>query len=301
LTPEECLELFTKQLRKKKKLNTSILDNTALKSKLLEMFEELSGLDNWGNARDIITLEKKVFRKIVGSTAPSQADLVVDEETIIQHVDAMISERVHRSQNVMTHLRAANSSLPVASQNPPNVPPPTTTISQSAPTITAQTESPPPPPPEPAQTASNDNPPRDTGVSDETWAQLQRDKADTETRDQACQTLLNLQSRAISEFKSQTQTPPTSQDENNEDDESRRLLEAQRIQKELERRAKEEELRELERKRKEMEAQRKKEAEAQKKLRKMGVCCTGYHWVRQSGGWRCAGGSHWVSEGELGL
>ncbi|KAI9764838.1 MAG: hypothetical protein M1840_007984 [Geoglossum simile] len=302
LTPDECLELFTKQLREKKKLNTSILDNSALRAKSLKMFKELSGLDNWGNARDIITLEKKVFRKIVASTPPSQVDMVVDEDTVVQHVDAMISERIHRSQSVLTlnhHSPAANSSPQVAFQNPRNVPPPTTTVARSAPTTTARTESPPPPPPEPAQTASHDNPPRDRGISDETWAQLQRDKADAETHDQAYQTLLNHQSRSISEFKSQTQIPPTSQDENNEDDESRRLLEAQRIQKELECRAKEEELRELERKRKEMEAKRKKEAEAQKKLRKMGICCMGYRWIRQSGGWRCAGGTHWVSEGEL--
>ncbi|KAI9764249.1 MAG: hypothetical protein M1839_005972 [Geoglossum umbratile] len=272
LTPGECLELFTKQLRKKRKLDTSVLDNSALRAKLMKRFEELSGLDNWGNARDIITLEKKVFRKVMAFTPPSQADMVVDEDMVIQHADDMISERIHRSQSALAlnnYPPAANSGSPAAFHSPHNAPPSTIAISQSTPTATAQTESPPPPPPEPTETASHNNPPRDRGVSDEIWAELERGKADAEIRDQAYRTLLNNQSCAISELKFQMQTPPTSQDESNGNDESRRLLEVQRIQKELERRAKEEKLRELERKRKEMEAEKKKEAEAQKKLKKM--------------------------------
>jgi hypothetical protein len=43
------------------------------------------------------------------------------------------------------------------------------------------------------------------------------------------------------------------------------------------------------------------EQRAQMKLRQMGVCPVGYRWIKQSSGYRCAGGSHWVDNSSLGL
>jgi hypothetical protein len=60
-------------------------------------------------------------------------------------------------------------------------------------------------------------------------------------------------------------------------------------------------LAEHERKRKVAEMERRKEAEAQQKLRQMGVCCMGYRWIKQTGGYRCAGGAHWVDDAALKL
>ncbi|KAF8213837.1 hypothetical protein K438DRAFT_1802339 [Mycena galopus ATCC 62051] len=59
--------------------------------------------------------------------------------------------------------------------------------------------------------------------------------------------------------------------------------------------------RELEAERKAVELERKKEAEAQAALRSMGVCVAGFRWIKQSGGYRCAGGSHFVSDAQLGI
>lgn len=42
-----------------------------------------------------------------------------------------------------------------------------------------------------------------------------------------------------------------------------------------------------------------KEQAVQKALEKMGVCPMGFHWIQMSGGYRCAGGSHFVSDNEL--
>jgi hypothetical protein len=53
--------------------------------------------------------------------------------------------------------------------------------------------------------------------------------------------------------------------------------------------------REAERKRKEQDAQ------AQRKLREMGVCPVGFRWINMGTYYRCAGGSHVVSMSELGL
>ncbi|KAI4221327.1 MAG: hypothetical protein L6R40_008641 [Gallowayella cf. fulva] len=58
-------------------------------------------------------------------------------------------------------------------------------------------------------------------------------------------------------------------------------------------------LRESERRRREEE--RRKEAAAQRKLRTLGVCVARYRWIKQAGGYRCAGGSHYESDAQLGL
>ena len=37
----------------------------------------------------------------------------------------------------------------------------------------------------------------------------------------------------------------------------------------------------------------------QEKLRQMGRCCMGYKWLREGAGYRCAGGSHYVTDEQL--
>ncbi|EAQ84249.1 hypothetical protein CHGG_10653 [Chaetomium globosum CBS 148.51] len=49
------------------------------------------------------------------------------------------------------------------------------------------------------------------------------------------------------------------------------------------------------------EEARKKAEEARRRLKAMGLCPAGYEWIQQVGGWRCAGGSHFVMAGEGGL
>lgn len=41
------------------------------------------------------------------------------------------------------------------------------------------------------------------------------------------------------------------------------------------------------------------EESAQRKLKHAGVCVQGFRWVKREGGWRCAGGSHFVSDEQL--
>jgi hypothetical protein len=51
----------------------------------------------------------------------------------------------------------------------------------------------------------------------------------------------------------------------------------------------------------EEERRRKAEAEARRKLEKMGVCPAGFAWIKQASGYRCAGGSHYMSVEQLGI
>lgn len=48
------------------------------------------------------------------------------------------------------------------------------------------------------------------------------------------------------------------------------------------------------------EGKRKEDLQVQVNLREMGVCVAGFCWIKQVGGYRCAGGSHFVSNSELG-
>ena len=51
--------------------------------------------------------------------------------------------------------------------------------------------------------------------------------------------------------------------------------------------------------REEEERKRKEETKAQQKLRQIGVCPVGFRWIKQGTGYRCAGGSHFVSNEAL--
>ncbi|KAF4337710.1 NFX1-type zinc finger-containing protein [Fusarium beomiforme] len=100
---------------------------------------------------------------------------------------------------------------------------------------------------------------RDAGVSDEVWEQLQQDK-EKEAKDE---------------------------------EEFRRLKKAQQNAKDADREKLVRKILAEEEKRKKIEARK-------VKLMKMGICPAGFHWIKQSGGgFRCAGGSHWMSDEDV--
>ncbi|KFG84658.1 putative nonsense-mediated mRNA decay protein [Metarhizium anisopliae] len=49
----------------------------------------------------------------------------------------------------------------------------------------------------------------------------------------------------------------------------------------------------------EEEKRMKEEAAMKARLMALGRCPVGYHWIKQSGGYRCAGGSHYMSDGDI--
>jgi len=81
---------------------------------------------------------------------------------------------------------------------------------------------------------------------------------------------------------------------------ARQAAEAKRRQEEA-RAARERASAELMKKRQQEAERMRKIEEAQRRLRMMGVCVQGFPWIRQSSGWRCAGGFHYVSDGQLGM
>ena len=84
-------------------------------------------------------------------------------------------------------------------------------------------------------------------------------------------------------------------------DEARRLHEEIRIKAATAKQKAEEEVKRLRVLDREQQTRRQQEAKAQQKLREMGVFIMGYRWIKQSTGYRCAGGSHFVGNDALGL
>lgn len=161
-------------------------------------------------------------------------------------------------------------------------------------------------------------PKRDSGVSDETWAQLQADmRANEVAEKQAQNAIADLQQQAESASTNEAASEqeaaaleeaaranPGAGDDGGDDDElneQKRRHEEARLRAVMASRAKQEVEDKLRRAREEAERKRKEEAEAQKKLRDMGVCPVGFRWIKQGTGYRCAGGIHFVSNAQLGV
>lgn len=321
LEPNTCLELLVKVLadiRKRKKVPLAIhsIDppSPELHQRLLELFSELSVLDSWGNARDVKSLAKSMFGTLISSAVPPFDNLVLSEATVTHALESMLDERSRRGQAVGTSrfserlpLHPLPQAHPQKQRPAPTTPPKLSTKAASPPSVDPQPamikteEQKPLPkieksPPTNLEDGDGDDPissilnaKRDPGVSDATWNQLELDKhamlAQERTYRRIQQEKREEEER-IEELKRMEQAAA--------DEQERCVREAERVAAQLERRRKDEELAAIER-------EREMEKERQKKLRVMGPCPAGYRWIKQSGGYRCAGGSHWLDDGALGI
>lgn len=139
---------------------------------------------------------------------------------------------------------------------------------------------------------------RDHGVSDEDWAQLQVDAAAAQERKRELREL-RQRVQAAAGAGNNSHTSAKKQDLNggsstsSAKDSTRPLSEADAAAREQRRRQEE-----LARRMRAAEEARRAEKRAQAALRLAGRCPVGYAWIRQAGGWRCAGGAHFVSDYE---
>ncbi|KAF1835315.1 P-loop containing nucleoside triphosphate hydrolase protein [Decorospora gaudefroyi] len=309
MAPETCLELLIKvlgDLQKKKKapLDISVVDppSEQLRTQLLDLFGKLSVLESWGNARDVKSLAKSMFQALISIAVPPITSLVLTESIVTNAMQQMLDERSRRTAAVGTHRFPNRHPLQPLPQ-PQSPKPPTT----QCPKMATNTATPPKPDPEPEKqqddpppksSVDQDPPPpfpkhpppssslfqakRDPGVSDETWAQLERDKHAHLAQESA---LHRLQQERLQQ---QHHILRAEQAASNEQE--RLAQEQARIQAQLEKRRLDEEI-----------AARQLERDILEKLRRLGVCPAGFPWVRQAGGrgYRCGGGSHVLSDGEV--
>ena len=318
LDPNESVTLLTellqvqkrKLLQKKIDLDMAILEcpRDTFSQDLLDRFQTLSNLHNWANARDVQTIAKSIFGRTMKSATTSSGRLMVDEKTIITIIDAMIVERMHRSQIPMPD----HHQLPAATATPihPRLEKPTmASTKHSAQSVSSQAVRPGSPVPHHDTQTKPDETSRDADVTDNVWERLQQDKAAAQAKEDEYKRLLEqeaaLQNSIVAAEERKTESMkdniPQKATQPGADDEAKRRHEEARLRHEMERRALEAELEILRRKRQEEEEKRRKEREAQKKLKNMGVCCMGFRWIKQASGYRCAGGSHYVSNAQLGL
>ena len=131
---------------------------------------------------------------------------------------------------------------------------------------------------------------RDEGVLDEVWTALMADKQRAVNEER-----LNVQ--IISSHHEQEQKHRYSEESESEEDQheddphtrpARQRREQERLRHEHFRRQKED-----------AKARQEHEKKMQQKLREMGVCCQGFRWIKQSAGYRCAGGSHFIANAAL--
>ncbi|KAK6496366.1 hypothetical protein TWF481_002391 [Arthrobotrys musiformis] len=306
MEPEFCLKLLTKvldDLKKKKNapLDLSVLETptAGLRESILCLFKDLSQLKSWGNARDVKSLAKNMFGELISRVTGPITGLVLTEDIIIKAMGSMLAERTRRTEAAGTTRHGPNRRIPIPppmKQNAPHQHAQETNTTTSSSTQDGGNEEDGPSPNAPTphiETKAADpwdsgrQPGRDAGVSDEVWNQLELDKKAAIAREEEYRRLQKEkveEERRIEEMKKAELRALI--------DEERRKLEQERIQMELARRERERILAA-------MEEARRKEMEAQRKLRIMGPCPMGYHWIKQASGYRCAGGSHFLSDGDV--
>jgi hypothetical protein len=302
LTPEHCVQLLEERLKQN---NTSVLalNDPAHAPQFLSAILELSQLPAWGNARDIQTLAKSMVRLAYQTHAVATSQLVLSSEQAMICMQTMLSSR--RARNDATPKALPHFSEQFQTINDPRQPP-SATFSTST---TARTV------PEPQTTLGEESTPieketpRDAGVSDATWTQLQKDKKAAEhharqieealgAREQECRLAEEAEQKRAAETAALRAIQAKNETEAYE---LGRKREEARIR-ELEAKAERERIQEELETQRQVEMERKRvEQQAQTKLRQMGVCPAGYRWTKQSGGYRCSAGGHWVNDRQLGL
>ncbi|KAK0188464.1 P-loop containing nucleoside triphosphate hydrolase protein [Armillaria mellea] len=296
LRPEECLAILSKQLKKKGVVLPGLDDKTSgIFVQLGEIFEAWSKLPSWGNALLRLNIPRMMIRI-----------WILDPAYAVTCLQEMFAGRQDRSSNL-----PSVPFNPFGTTPPVQVRDPRTAAAPSMRTKTVTKAKPAEPKPAVKKSGPEGVDGRDPGVSDAVWNQLQMDKAaEIEAAKQ-----LEEDIRKAEEAKAEAARKETEEKERfhqlelaaaREQDflrqqELKRQREAQRL-KEL--RAREERERreaELQARREAEEKARKEDQKAQAKLREMGVCVAGFRWIKQSDGYCCAGGAHFVSNAELGL
>ncbi|EKM56223.1 uncharacterized protein PHACADRAFT_209697 [Phanerochaete carnosa HHB-10118-sp] len=305
MSPEHCLEILKKDLAKND-IDCAALEATYLDEykRMVSLVAQLSALDSWGNARDMKTLAKQMVRiafKQVASIAKGER-LPLSGPAAVSCISAMLKERIARATNLPS-ISAPKGTLPVQHLDPPKADAPTVSTARAT-----DTASPEPEPITQQEDTSSPSDGRDPGVSDAVWRQLEADKQAALETARCREEELRALEKAAEDARRAEEAQKALEAELARrarqaaaDAEIKRQLEEQRLKRiaaeiERERKAKELEAR----RQKELEEKR-KEQQAQQKLRKMGICPAGYQWIKQSGGYRCSAGGHWVTDSQLGM
>ncbi|KAF9021144.1 P-loop containing nucleoside triphosphate hydrolase protein [Hymenopellis radicata] len=254
LLPSQCIQILDTNLRRKL-VHIPDLENSSSNAyqTLLRIFDEFASLTSWGNARDVDKTCARGSSQCIPLRSGQRA----------------IASPMH-APPVCAHSFKTKSNV-LSSQAP----------DEEAPTKTATDI-------------------RDAGVSDAVWMELKMAKTAAEAEEnrvreeiedaqkrasQAKQ--LELEAKARGKLLAQALAK---EKDRSKQDEMKRLREAQRL-KEVEAMRRREQIEEELRARRDAEKKAKQqEAQAQRKLREMGVCVAGFRWIRMESGIAAPGG-----------
>ena len=304
--PEDCWNFLQRSLTK-----TGIVlgeeETGTLLSEIISLFRELSSLASWGNGRDLQTISKSIMAKSLIRHANSRS---LDEPIVsLQEIKAYLSQFLAARRARSAVSPAQNFPLPgpltQAMQHLVRRPLTALRTNQSIkPSIFKQLQI---EASKPTEVQS-----REESVTNETWAQLQEDKAAEvraqHQRTEALNTAAELarakaHEEAAAEREFQCLVLPSTTKEDDDDDaenqEFQRRVEQMRTKALALSEAKDAAEKRWQRLREEDRARCKEINKVQEKLRRIGNCEMGYPWIKQSGGWRCGGGTHFVSDGEF--
>ncbi|KAF5346141.1 hypothetical protein D9758_009985 [Tetrapyrgos nigripes] len=302
---EDCVKILRQRLQKDAVTVPGLDDpSNPTYQHICALFDQLARFPTWGNAREVITIAKDMI-----GLAMNNHNLVLDPADAIQQIENALTRYYNRAGSRAPQRQRPAAPLPVQTSAPPSQPPPSGSASSA-------TNSSDPKPPEPKDGVNANSPPdvqrkdgRDPGVSDDVWNQLQADKAaEAEAATKLEEELRKAEQEMLEACRQEEEERQRAKElalaQARERDflrkqELKRQREEQRLREENARKLREKHEAELKVKREAEEQARKREEKVQKKLREMGVCPRGYQWIKQSYGYRCAGGSHFVTHAEL--
>ncbi|EKM60623.1 uncharacterized protein PHACADRAFT_133236 [Phanerochaete carnosa HHB-10118-sp] len=295
MSPEHCLEILRKDLAKDD-IECAALEATSSGEyrHMVSLIGQLSSLGSWGNARDMKTLAQRMvrlaFKCATGDAQGSNGSkLPLPSVDAVRCIVSMFRERSGRAPKPPSLFMAKdtppiqNFGLPMATGDANE------SIGSKLPLPSADA----------ARCIAAMLHERGIRAPQLPSAFMPKDTLPMQNLDSSMTTALfaahkaRIASQTSKAATQQEESSPLLQEYNPEVEEqciTRFAADSTRKQKEAEletRRAK--------------ELEEEKEQRAQKKLKQMGLCSAGYEWVKQTGGYRCKGGSHWVSDSELGM
>ena len=320
MSPVQCLEILERTVQKGSIQTPTLTDpGSKIHGQMVDLVEEMSKLPSWGNARDMKTLAKTLVGFVFATEATSPNALAISEVDVLRLTKVMLKERQDRHTNVPTNLPIRTLQQAAEQSHEPRPPPPLVESSSTQTKAPPNAKKAPPKPASPQEPRAESDASalearlpkvqRDEGVSDKIWAQLQADiiAADAEPKVSE-QALWDMHDAVSTTWEDEHQADLTMkrlEDSKTKDEEAdarhlEQKLEEARVERERTRKEQERAKAEFEKMRMQR-VQQKREKAVQEKLRNLGVCRQGYQWIKQADGYRCAGGSHFMSNAGLGV
>ncbi|MCJ1462518.1 hypothetical protein MMC07_001120 [Pseudocyphellaria aurata] len=304
MSPKSCLRLLESTIAKQDIGMPHLGDaQTELHVEMIDLMNQLASLPSWGNARDIISLGNAIAGSILSAESNPSEPLIASQENILNHTKVLLVQKQGRCANLpLTKPHDIPSQMTQSREIEPHLTP------KSSKTSTAIQSTKKPESKKPAHSTVTS---RDPGVPEEVWKQLQADKAAAERVSLSSKQAIKTQEqdyKAKARKASQALTRSRNAQEQEiagKKQEELAAIQRQRVQARLEehnaQNAAKKARAELDRLRRVEETRKRHEAQVQTRLQQIGHCVAGFQWIRQSGGYRCAGGSHFVTDGELAM